>query len=112
MKQRQNIEQDLLRSDEYVNELLQYLLQFEILQSQEDSEALLRDFNGGVNYLTVFLANLTHPMRRDLLDELRKLQTQDLGSYSHFESCLDPLKFPILPIDMYLDVEKRRQYTY
>ena len=47
-------------------------------------------------------------MRRDLLDEMRKLQTQDLGSYSHFESCLDPLKFPILPIDMYLDVEKHR----
>lgn len=40
------------------------------------------------------------------------MQTQELGSYSHFESCLDPLQYAILPIDMYLDVEKQRQFTY
>lgn len=28
----------------------------------------------------------------------------------HFESCVDPLKFPILPIDMYIDVEKQRTF--
>ena len=31
MKQRQNIENDLMRTDDYVNELLQYLIQFEVL---------------------------------------------------------------------------------
>lgn len=31
MKQRQYVENDLIRSDDYINELLQYLLQFEML---------------------------------------------------------------------------------
>ena len=55
---------------------------------------------------------LTKPVKRDFIDELKKLQTQDLGSYGHFESCVAPLKNPILPVDMYLDVEKSRQFTY
>lgn len=75
MKQRQNIENDLMRTDEYVNELLQYLIQFEVLQGDEDHEALLQEFNGGVNYLLIFLNNLTQPIRKDPLEELRKLQT-------------------------------------
>ena len=37
---------------------------------------------------------------------------QEPGSYAHFESVLDPLKHPILPIDMYLDVEKQRELEY
>ena len=108
MKQRQNIERDLIRADSYVNELLEYLLQFEIPQGDEEQEAMLLELNGGVNYLALFLTSLTQPQRREVLEELRKMQTQELGSYSHFESCLDPLQFAILPIDMYLDVEKQR----
>ena len=61
---------------------------------------------GGINYLTIFLRNLTMPIKKDLADELHNLKKQEHGSYSHFESCQDPLKHPILPIDMYLDVEK------
>ena len=112
MKQRQNIERDLIRADSYVNELLEYLLQFEIPQGYEEQEAMLLELNGGVNYLALFLTSLTQPQRREVLEELRKMQTQELGSYSHFESCLDPLQYAILPIDMYLDVEKQRQFTY
>lgn len=101
-----------MRTDDYVNELLQYLIQFEVLQGDDDHDALLQEFNGGVNYLNIFLNNLTQPIKREPLDELKRLQTQDLGSYSHFETCIDPLKYPILSIDMYLDVEKQRQFAY
>ena len=60
MKQRQNIESDIIRSDDYVNELCQYLIQFEILESSESGlwpegqQDLLKQM-GGVNYLTIFL---------------------------------------------------------
>ena len=67
---------------------------------------------GGVNYLTVFLRNLTQPIKKELVDELNKLQTQESGKYDHFESSIDPLKHPILPIDMYLDVEKQREFEH
>jgi hypothetical protein len=112
MRQRQNIEGDLMRSNEYINELLEYLLQFEAIQGEPNAAELLEQINGGVNFLAAFLTQLTKPVRRDFIDELRRLQTQDPGSYAHFESTLDPLKNPILPVDMYLDVEKSRQFTY
>ena len=77
MKQTQNIENDLIRSDDYINELTQYLLQFEILAQQQltgisqttkaQSEQLLQEL-GGVNYLIIFLTNLTTPIKRELLD--------------------------------------------
>jgi hypothetical protein len=67
---------------------------------------------GGINYLTIFLQNLTTPIKKELTEELAKLSKQEQGSYSHFESCQDPLKHPILPIDMYLDVEKQREYEF
>ena len=64
-----------MRTDDYVNELLQYLIQLEAVQGDDDHDALLQEFNGGVNYLTIFLNNLTQPIKRDPLDELKKLQT-------------------------------------
>mmetsp|Transcript_41473 Transcript_41473/g.63282 ORF Transcript_41473/g.63282 Transcript_41473/m.63282 type:complete len:265 (+) Transcript_41473:3233-4027(+) len=113
MKQRQTIENDLIKSDDYSNELLAYLLQFEILHNEEDyDEALIKELSKGINYLTLFLKNLTQPIQRDLLLELKSLAKQETGMYQHFESCLDPLKHPILPIDMYLDIEKQREFEY
>jgi len=34
------------------------------------------------------------------------------GSYAHFESCADPLKYPILLIDIYIHIEKQRELEY
>jgi hypothetical protein len=71
----------------------------------EGQQDLLKQM-GGINYLTIFLQNLTTPIKKELTEELAKLSKQIHGTYNHFESCQDPLKHPILPIDMYLDVEK------
>ena len=59
----------MIRADEYVNELVQYLIQFEI-PGLEDHAELLQQLSGGVNYLTSFLVNLTQPVQRDLVKEL------------------------------------------
>lgn len=67
---------------------------------------------GGINYLVIFLRNLTQPIKRSLVDQLKQYRTQEQGSYEHFESVQDPLKHPILPIDIYLDVEKHREYEF
>lgn len=66
MKQRQYIENDLIRTDDYINELLQYLLQFEMLTQHQlaggeagaETDAMLQEL-GGINYLVIFLKNLT-----------------------------------------------------
>ena len=55
MRQRQNIEGDLMRSNEYINELLEYLLQFEAIQGEPNAAELLEQINGGVNFLAAFL---------------------------------------------------------
>jgi hypothetical protein len=36
---------------------------------------------GGINYLTIFLQNLTTPIKKDLADELNSLKKQEHGSY-------------------------------
>jgi hypothetical protein len=40
------------------------------------------------------------------LDTLNQLQTSEIGSYEHFETTMDPSANPILPIDLYLDIER------
>ena len=93
MKQRQYVENDLIRSDDYINELLQYLLQFELLtqhqlagnENDTDVQAMLQELCG-INYLVIFLRNLTQPIKRELSDVLKQYQTQAQGSYAHFES--------------------------
>jgi hypothetical protein len=37
------------------------------------------------------------------------MQTSELGSYQHFETTLDVSKFPIVPVDLYLEIEKARE---
>lgn len=37
------------------------------------------------------------------------LQTSEIGSYDHFETTMDLNSFPILPIDLYLDIERQRE---
>ena len=118
MKQRHYIENDLIRTDTYINELLQYLLQFEVLTQhqlsggdEQDYEELLQEL-GGVNYLVIFLKNLTQPVKRNLVDILQQYKQQEVGNYAHFESVQDPLRHPILPIDVYLDVEKHREFEF
>lgn len=94
-------------------------MQFELLTQHqlgghgEDAElrAMLEEL-GGINYLVIFLRNLTQPIKRSLVDQLKQYRTQEQGSYEHFESVQDPLKHPILPIDIYLDVEKHREYEF
>lgn len=119
MKQRTNLENELLSTDDYVFELLQYLLQFELITHHQltgkadDPEVVAAlDELGGINYLVIFLKNLTTPIKRDLVEQLRIYANQRPGAYEHFESVIDPLKYPILPIDAYLDVEKHREYEF
>jgi len=77
MKQRQSIENDLIRTDDYVTELLQYLLQFEMLtqhaqagpEQAKEVDAMLQEL-GGVNYLVIFLKNLTSPIKKVVIDIL------------------------------------------
>ena len=51
---------------------------------------------------------LTKPLVKDKLETLKYIQTSEIGSYHHFETTLDPLKAPIIPIGLYLDIERKR----
>jgi len=49
-------------------------MQFEVLGLEDadpEHDALLQELIGGINYLSVFLTNLTSPVKKNLLDELR-----------------------------------------
>lgn len=52
-----------------------------------------------------FLAKLNEPEPRDPPQLLNQLQNTDFGSFSHFE---EP-HAPILPLELYLKLEKRRK---
>lgn len=52
---------------------------------------------------------LTTPIKKNELDLLNMLQTSEIGSYDHFETAMDLNSFPILPIDLYLDIERQRE---
>jgi hypothetical protein len=49
---------------------------------------------------------LTIPIKRNAIDVLNQLQTSEIGSYEHFETAMDIAAFPILPVDLYLDIER------
>ena len=57
----------------------------------------------------MFLNVLTNPIKRNELELLNHLQTSEIGSYEHFETAIDQTLFPILPIDLYLDLERQRE---
>ena len=52
-----------------------------------------------------FLKNLYQPLSRDSLALLNQLQNSEIGSCEHFDE-----SFPqVLPLDLYLKLEKRRK---
>lgn len=55
-----------------------------------------------------FLKALTQPIVRNKLTLLKSLKHQEGPSYAHFETSFNVQKFPILPVDLYLEVERQR----
>ena len=52
-----------------------------------------------------FLNNINQPLSKKALEVLNQLQNSEIGSYEHFE-----INFPsVLPLDLYLKLEKRRK---
>jgi hypothetical protein len=51
------------------------------------------------------LTNINEPITKKALDVLNQLQNSEIGSYEHFD-----VTYPtVLPLDMYLKLEKRRK---
>ena len=115
MRQRHLIDNDLIRIDQYVNEIVDALLQFDIDLSMEDDDELtesqreIRDRELKNNYHVQFLKQLTQPIQKSSADTLQTLQTSEIGSYKHFETTQDLQKYPIIPVNLYLDIEKARE---
>lgn len=61
------------------------------------------------NFHVQFLKMLTQPITKNSKDILKLLQTQEIGSYQHFETAMEIQKFPIIPVDLYLQIEKARE---
>lgn len=61
------------------------------------------------NYHIQFLKQLTQPIQKEPTEILQALQTSEIGSYKHFETTQDIQKHPIIPVDLYLDIEKARE---
>lgn len=64
------------------------------------------------NFHRQFLHVLTVPIKRVAIDVLNQLQTSEIGSYEHFETAMDITGFPILPVDLYLDIERQREESH
>lgn len=103
------IEQDLIRVENYINEVIQQLQQAELsyltLLAHNPNVASTQDSN----YHRQFLQVLTMPIKKNELELLNMLQTSEIGSYEHFETAMDLNSYPILPIDLYLDIERLRE---
>lgn len=61
------------------------------------------------NYHIQFLRQLTQPIQKSSNDVLQLLQTSEIGSYKHFETTQDLQKYPIIPVNLYLEIEKARE---
>jgi hypothetical protein len=94
--------------DTYVNEMVNVLLQFEISDISENSD-FDYEVRSSDNFHIHFLKLLTQPIQREAISVLQQMQTSENGSYLHFETTLDCSKFPIVPIDLYLQIEKARE---
>lgn len=55
------------------------------------------------------MKKLTKPIKREPSDVLSTLQTAEIGSYYHFETAVDMGRHPIVPVDLYLEIEKARE---
>lgn len=54
-----------------------------------------------------FLTDTFTPIKKDALEHLNQLQNSDIGSYDHFETDLNSIA--ILPLEVYLELEKKRK---
>ena len=85
----------MIRIDQYVNEIVEALLQFDIDLSSEDEDLLnkitdsareRRRREQADNYHIQFLKQLTQPIQKSSNEVLQLLQTSEIGSYKHFET--------------------------
>lgn len=56
---------------------------------------------------STFINNILTPIQRDPMEMLRLLQSSDIGSYFHFDT-YDPV-FPILGVEIYLEIERGKE---
>ena len=95
---RKGIKTDLFAIERYVDEVLDEIL-CKLQKEHFISKCLcIEDKNK-------FLFNINTPLSRYALEILNQLQNSKIGSYEHFEA-----NYPaILPLDLYLKLEKRRK---
>ena len=88
----------MIRIDQYINEIVDALLQFEIDFSSEEDSLLesskkghdkSREKRDADNYHIQFLKQLTQPIQKESTVTLQNLQTSEIGSYKHFETTQD-----------------------
>ena len=89
----------MIRIDQYVNEIVEALLQFDIDLSSEDEDLLNNKVTDSArerrakeqadNYHIQFLKQLTQPIQKSSNEVLQLLQTSEIGSYKHFETTQD-----------------------
>lgn len=109
IRQRHVIENNLIRIDAYVNELVDEMLKHDISDISENSSAYDYAIQPTDNFHIQFLKCLTQPIQRSPADALAQMQQQELGSYAHYESTFDLRQHPIVSVDFYLEVEKQRE---
>ena len=82
------IENNLIRIDAYINELVDEMLKYDISDISENS-----DYDYSIqpsdNFHIQFLKSLTQPIQRSPLELLSQMQQSGLGSYAHYESTFD-----------------------
>lgn len=109
IRQRHLIEANLIRVDQYVNELVDLLLQFEIPELLSEDSDFDYEVRADDNLHIQFLKLLTQPIQRPPIDALELMQKSELGSYQHFETTLDMNKHPIVSREVYREVEHLRE---
>ena len=90
--ERKGIKTDLFAIERYVEEVLDEVL----------SKRLVLICLGDKRK---FLNTINEPIVKKALDVLNQLQNSEIGSYEHFDVSYPP----VLPLDLYLKLEKRRK---
>ena len=81
IRQRHLIEGNLIRVDQYVNELVDLLLQFEIPELLSEDSDFEYEVRPDDNLHIQFLKLLTQPIQRPPAEALELMQKSELGSY-------------------------------